>query len=105
MKNKNYHKTPSIEKVLRCLNKLNNYAKLPVDHRWVSIVRHYIKESPSHIKEPPAIPQSQDEICSNSICDYCENKDCGGCNNSDNLFVGRRLSPVVERVTSTNSAM
>jgi len=34
----------SKKKALDCLNKLNNYAKLPPDHRWVSVVRHYIKE-------------------------------------------------------------
>ena len=31
-------------KALRCLNKLNNYSKLPEDHRWVSTIRHYIKD-------------------------------------------------------------
>lgn len=36
---------PSRKKALDALNKLNNYSKLPVDHRWVSTVRHYIKEA------------------------------------------------------------
>jgi hypothetical protein len=35
------------EKVLRCLNKLNYSAGLPADHRWVSTVRHYIKDKAS----------------------------------------------------------
>ena len=37
---------PSKLKALDALNKLNNYSKLPFDHRWVSTVRHYIKDNP-----------------------------------------------------------
>ena len=39
------------DKALRCLNKLNNYAKLPADHRWVSVIRHYIKDKGQDIKD------------------------------------------------------
>jgi len=35
---------PNLKQALNCLNKLNNYSKLPADHRWVSVVRHYIKD-------------------------------------------------------------
>jgi len=34
----------SKQKALDALNKLNNYSKLSANHRWVSTVRHYIKD-------------------------------------------------------------
>jgi hypothetical protein len=47
---------PSKQKALDALNKLNNYAKLSADHRWVSTVRHYIKEENGSSHNKPSVP-------------------------------------------------
>jgi len=50
------------KKALDALNKLNNYSRLPADHRWVSTVRHYIKEAGRTVRPRRAAQQGKAKI-------------------------------------------
>jgi hypothetical protein len=76
---------PSKLKALGALNKLCNYSKLPFDHRWVSVVRHYIKDAAEKSRGLcPACESGYSLFDNVKVCPECRyqlgtNAYCGAC--------------------------